>query len=91
MRNGKKIRLVNLTRVKNCTPEEFLAHMKNLKGLENPSVKVVKNYPSDGIFMSAVKHMKEFKDVDMYDRVVKFDMESYLRAKGYAESLKQTA
>lgn len=76
VRGGERIRLVNLTRVKNCTPEEFLSHMKNLKGIENPSVKVVKNYPTDGIFMSAVKHMKEFKDVDIYNHVVKFDMES---------------
>lgn len=91
VKNGKTIRLVNLTRVTGCTPEEFADHLKRQTHVTNTSVRVVKNYPTDGIFMSAVKHMKEFKDVDMYNRVVKFDMESYLRAKGYAESLKKTA
>ena len=91
VKNGKTIRLVNLTRVKNCTPEEFAAHLKKQKHVTNTSMRVVKNYPTDGIFMSAVKHMKEFKDVDMCKRVVECDMESYLRATGYAESLKKTA
>ena len=91
VKNGKTIRLVNLTRVKNCTPEEFAAHLKRQKHVTNTSMRVVKNYPTDGIFMSAVKHMKEFKDVDMYKRVVEFDMESVRRAERCAESLKKTA
>lgn len=91
VKNGKTIRLVNLTRVKNCTPEEFAAHLKKQKHVTNTSMRVVKNYPTDGIFMSAVKHMKEFKDVDMYKRVVEFDMESVRRAERCAESLKKTA
>ena len=91
VKNGKTIRLVNLTRVKNCTPEEFAAHLKRQKHVTNTSMRVVKNYPTDGIFMSAVKHMKEFKDVDMYNRVVEFDMESVRRAERCAESLKKTA
>ena len=91
VKNGKTIRLVNLTRVKNCTPEEFAAHLKRQTHVSNTSMRVVKNYPTDGIFMSAVKHMKEFKDVDMYNRVVEFDMESVRRAERCAESLKKTA
>ena len=84
---GEQTRVINLTRVKNCTPEQFEEHCKSMKNLSNVSVKVVKNYSSDGIFINAFRHMKEYQGRDFYPHVVKFDMDAYLRSKKIQESL----
>lgn len=88
---GEVTHVINLTRVKNCSPEQFKEHCESLKSISNVNIKVVKNYSSDGIFINAFRHMKEYQGRDFYHHVVKFDMDAYLRSKKIQESLSKQA